>query len=540
MLLHLGGWYSVSIAWYSLNLGKVPLFVTQGTNTASLQPALNAIKMEDVSTITKSYTEAILIIGGRICLQTKAYFNFIRRLGHDRKRKPTWYSMEGSFKELRQMAQISAQISQDHIVTAFHFLISKRTAGPEPELAVAAVSPSTASTLASSAMLFRQYCVKSNTKCLCEQEERFRPNKGTKSKKLQLLDPIILLVAMMIRICLNFLSFCWLLNISLSVDQRNVSSKLMHYKEFPIHGQFQEDFIAHDARDSHRSLKAKPQDPVLAELALAKSASGPIATKPLIQRCKDGGEAYSAAYLISKEHLIYQKTNYNLTWVNCEMGSFIMMNGRANPQKNINGSLLMSVDVLDFSVIHLSAYERLLLRWTKSSEVVKKDRNNLQPVIDSAEILRQRAVLLHSNNAPPEHPALHRTVIVMPFLGSDMGAGHSKLANRQAYLAACFWSFYAYYPYVVAMVKSPKDRDYVLQVSGLPFWDVILLEGLPKSASLPVATVQITKAMILNGTWGQFDYVFFTESDQVSLIPIFLFLSPFSFQYSTDLNDENN
>ena len=31
-----------------------------------------------------------------------------------------WYSMEGSFNELRQMAQVSAQMSQDHIVTAFH------------------------------------------------------------------------------------------------------------------------------------------------------------------------------------------------------------------------------------------------------------------------------------------------------------------------------------------------------------------------------------------------------------------------------------
>jgi galactose-1-phosphate uridylyltransferase len=30
-------------------------------------------------------------------------------------------------------------------------------------------------------------------------------------------------------------------------------------------------------------------------------------------------------YLITKEHLIYQKTDANLTWVNCEMGSFIMM-----------------------------------------------------------------------------------------------------------------------------------------------------------------------------------------------------------------------
>ncbi len=32
--------------------------------------------------------------------------------------------MDGSFNEFLQMAQVSAHISQDHIVTAFHFLIS--------------------------------------------------------------------------------------------------------------------------------------------------------------------------------------------------------------------------------------------------------------------------------------------------------------------------------------------------------------------------------------------------------------------------------
>lgn len=50
--------------------------------------------------------------------------------------------------------------------------------------------------------------------------------------------------------------------------------------------------------------------------------------------------------------------------------------------------------------------------------------------------------------------------------------------------------------------------------SGLPFFDVMLIENLPKSASLPVATVQQTKARILDGRWD-FDFIYFTESDQV-------------------------
>ena len=140
----------------------------------------------------------------------------------------------------------------------------------------------------------------------------------------------------------------------------------------------------------------------------------------------------------------------------------------------------------------------------------------------------------------------------MPFLGMDMGAGHSELSNRFHYLAACFWSFYVTYPHIVAVVKSQADYDFARLVgwlyprhclpwklpsvwelqhtfikrkqscywilvrnrSGLPFFEVILLQSLPKSASLPVATVQQAKMKISSGEWN-FDYVFFTESDQV-------------------------
>ena len=42
----------------------------------------------------------------------------------------------------------------------------------------------------------------------------------------------------------------------------------------------------------------------------------------------------------------------------------------------------------------------------------------------------------------------------------------------------------------------------------------MLLENLPKSASLPVATSQETKRRIIAGVWD-FDYIFYTESDQV-------------------------
>lgn len=135
--------------------------------------------------------------------------------------------------------------------------------------------------------------------------------------------------------------------------------------------------------------------------------------------------------------------------------------------KDINGSIMQSVDLLDFSVIHLSTYERLLKRWRFSIKSEDATKGNIEPVRKSAELLRERALKLRDPAIPPRYEKFNRTVVIMPFLGTDMGAGHSKLSNRFQYLAACFWSFYADYPYVVVAVKSDKDRyfaryEYVL------------------------------------------------------------------------------
>ncbi len=46
----------------------------------------------------------------------------------------------------------------------------------------------------------------------------------------------------------------------------------------------------------------------------------------------------------------------------------------------------------------------------------------------------------------------------MPWLGSDHGAGHSKVQNRLLYIQACFWSFYEDFPHIVAAVKTVKDQ----------------------------------------------------------------------------------
>ncbi len=86
-----------------------------------------------------------------------------------------WYSMDGSLIELRQMAQCSAQESQLHMATAFHFLISNRGAGMLPGLPplpeVAAVADSSAAglfvSLAESSITMSSTMVASSVCCLC-------------------------------------------------------------------------------------------------------------------------------------------------------------------------------------------------------------------------------------------------------------------------------------------------------------------------------------------------------------------------------------
>jgi hypothetical protein len=130
----------------------------------------------------------------------------------------------------------------------------------------------------------------------------------------------------------------------------------------------------------------------------------------------------------------------NLTWVNCEMGSFVMVAQRSNPNRNVNGSMTQSLDILDFGMVHLSWYERLQKRYTKAitakikTSKVEADHkinlNSLAAVEAVVGTLKTRAQEMRSSGTPFAVPELNRTLAVMPFLGSDMGAGHSKLTNR--------------------------------------------------------------------------------------------------------------
>lgn len=176
-----------------------------------------------------------------------------------------------------------------------------------------------------------------------------------------------------------------------------------------------------------------------------------------------------------------------------------MMAPRADPNKNVNGSVTQTLDVLDFSMLHLSWYERLQRRHARNLQnklkIDRKDKVRMDTLSDisaveaTVKVLKVRALQLRNPNLALTVPELNRTIAIMPFLGSDMGAGHSNLNNRYeiqlngnpmpqlsssdfsnnvpkrlVYLHACFWSVYAEIPHVVIAVKNSNDAHYAMYV----------------------------------------------------------------------------
>lgn len=65
-------------------------------------------------------------------------------------------------------------------------------------------------------------------------------------------------------------------------------------------------------------------------------------------------------------------------------------------------------------------------------------------------------------------------------------------------MRACFWSIFEYFPNIAMGVTQKSDVDWGLKQSNMPWFDVVLFNNLPKSAGLPVGTVQYTKKMLVS------------------------------------------
>ena len=234
-------------------------------------------------------------------------------------------------------------------------------------------------------------------------------------------------------------------------------------------------------------------------------------------RCVNEGEVYAASFLITTEHLFKYNTTYSLTLANTELASFLVMEvHKSKKEKAIIGSMMQSLDILDLSVIHLSAFERTIRRYNQT--LSEKDSFKLTQVTRD---LRNVAISYWADaDKRNSHSAkLNATVAILPWLGTEIGVGNSKLTFRLLYLQACFWSIYRHIPRVVIGVKTKRDYKYAKTLAGLPAMDVLLIEDLPHNKALPAALVQQAKALMQKKRPGWLcKYLFFSESDQLLIL----------------------
>ena len=142
--------------------------------------------------------------------------------------------------------------------------------------------------------------------------------------------------------------------------------------------------------------------------------------------CNSVFEAYSGSYLTTKAHMLkVASESYNLTWVNCEMASFIHMkeSRRFYGDPTGEGMIVQSLDVLDFSVIHLSAYERSSKKYKHRIWSTKADLKvawtKIEPVREAGKILETMNNPLISGQNISWSDEARRTVVIMPFLGKE-------------------------------------------------------------------------------------------------------------------------
>ena len=106
--------------------------------------------------------------------------------------------------------------------------------------------------------------------------------------------------------------------------------------------------------------------------------------------------------------------------------------------------------------IHLSAYERLNRKYKKKLSIadLSFSEGDIEAVKNAGAFIRDMEGFEYDQR-------VLKTVAVMPFLGVDMGAGHSVLSNRYEYLKVCFWSVYPIIPNIVIGVLSSEDVDWI-------------------------------------------------------------------------------
>ncbi|KAJ8610699.1 hypothetical protein CTAYLR_005656 [Chrysophaeum taylorii] len=214
-----------------------------------------------------------------------------------------------------------------------------------------------------------------------------------------------------------------------------------------------------------------------------------------LYECPDQGEAYSAAYLGTRETFLAELVPEHRL-----QGGQGNMEGASHAMFRRN-RLQKTVDLMDFFIVHLSWYERRLGR----------DADNVRYAV----LRRLRGQVVHRRHVPKATPR-HDCLAVMPFYATIGGdSGHSALESRRVYLNMTRESLAPFFGRIVVCVATDSDRAYVSNASGLDFFDVLQYPVF-RPSRLGLATVRLAQQKLLSDPrWRGIRYVFYTESDQI-------------------------
>lgn len=212
---------------------------------------------------------------------------------------------------------------------------------------------------------------------------------------------------------------------------------------------------------------------------------------------------YAAAWILSTDTLV----KLNLPrYDNATASAFTLEDGTYIVTKLLEP--LHTLNVMDFYVEHLSYYGTSLQHDDVEMELHSELKN----------VLHKRLHFL--DQSFPGRPKLDNVlVIAMYYSGQSTGEKKSQSngEDRPLFLNITHKSFEKYFTHFAVFCENDVDYEFLANESQLEFFDVVRINGLIDSIHLPVATVLETHRRLQpDGVWhGQFEYVFFTEPDNI-------------------------
>lgn len=219
---------------------------------------------------------------------------------------------------------------------------------------------------------------------------------------------------------------------------------------------------------------------------------------------RSGGHTGYGAWLAPKETFLAKNAS---TVVSCEDATLHY----ANEQGPMS---MMTRDVLDFMVIHLSPLTRGIGEYSEDRTLQKDVEERIQTYTDELQKASERA------GTPLQQAA--RTLVVIPYVNRPNTAApedfHAPNSLRTALLNATVWSVGAQFPKLLIATCSSEDAADAQRL-GYPIWRTVVMQGNNSRGRdcqhLYGWALEEAQQILESQEGSLFDFVYFTEADQV-------------------------